>query len=29
MRLQPHLLDVANDSFNLFRPGAGIHHDEH
>ena len=29
MRLQPELFDVAYDRFDLFRPRAGIHHDEH
>ena len=27
--LQPDLLDVAYDRFDLFRPGAGFHDDEH
>ena len=26
---EPHLLDVANDCFDLFRPSAGIHYYEH
>src|SRR5438128_892820 len=29
MRLQPHLLDVADDGFDLFRLRAGLHDDEH
>ena len=29
MRPQPQLLDLANDCFDLLRPRAGIHYDEH
>src|SRR5204863_3786668 len=29
MRFQPHPFDVADDCFDLFRLGAGLHYDEH
>ena len=29
MGLEAHALDVADDGFDLFGPGAGFHDDEH